>query len=253
MKELLMKTNDICKIYKQGDQQNTVLNHIDVEIYEKDFTIIMGPSGAGKSTLLYILSGLDVPDVGSVEYKGKQIQNLKEKELAMYRAGMFGFIFQQSHLIHNLTLKENVLAAGYRNPNMSEKEIKQRCDELLERMQVDHAANRYPHQVSGGEAQRSAIARAMINQPEIIFADEPTGALNRANSKAVLDLLSDMHRDGQSVVMVTHDMHSAIRATRILYLEDGEFIKELRLPVYEQEKEKERMQELSEWLSALQW
>ena len=161
MKTVMMKAKDLCKSFANNGGQNHVLDMVGLEIYEGDFTVIMGSSGAGKSTLLYVLSGMDKPTGGEVYYRERRISHLKEKEMAALRAGEFGFVFQQAHLVSNLTLLENVTVAGYLNKHKSGKEIKQRAEELLTRMNVEKAMHRLPSQVSGGEAQRAAIARAM--------------------------------------------------------------------------------------------
>ena len=230
-----------------------MLNHINVEIYDRDFTVIMGPSGAGKSTLLYALSGMDTISSGQVLYKGKKLGTLSEKKMAKLRASEFGFVFQQTHLVSNLTLFENVAVAKLQKKGKSEQDVRNRAEELLKQMNVEKAKNRLPSEASGGEAQRAAMARAMINQPGLLFADEPTGALNRKHSEEVLELLTALNRDGQSILMVTHDVKAAIRGTRILYLEDGKILDEMPLPSFDVKTAKEREEKLSAWLTALSW
>ena len=213
----------------------------------------MGPSGAGKSTLLYALSGMDALNSGKVLYKGQVLAALSEKKMAALRAKEFGFVFQQTHLVGNLTLFENVAVAGYLEKGRSEKAVKERAESLLAQMHVEKAGNRLPSQASGGEAQRAAIARAMIKQPGLLFADEPTGALNRKNSEEVMDLLTSLNQEGQSILMVTHDVKAAIRGTRILYLEDGKILDEMSLPPFDAQAAKEREEKLSAWLTSLSW
>ena len=209
-----------------------MLDHVSVDIYEDDFTIIMGPSGAGKSTLLYVLSGMDRVSSGTVVYKGKVISRFKESQMAKIRSREFGFVFQQTLLVSNLTLFENVTVAGYLGKERKPEETRKQAEALLEQMNVGSAKDRMPAEVSGGEAQRAAIARAMINEPGIIFADEPTGALNKRNTGEVLDLLTELNKEGQSILMVTHDLRAAVRGTRLLYLEDGKILDELSMPVF---------------------
>lgn len=252
-KHVLLQGKKISRIFRQNGVKTPVLNQVDVEIYDKDFTVIMGSSGAGKSTLLYALSGMDYISEGKVLYKGKEISRLKEKEMARLRAQEFGFVFQQTHLVSNLTLLENVTVAGYVSKKESGKDVQKRADILLKQMEVAEVKNRLPSQVSGGEAQRAAIARAMVGQPSILFADEPTGALNKSNTTEVLNLLTDLNRSGQSILMVTHDMRAAARGNRILYLEDGRVLDELKLPQYSELDEKQREVKVSQWLSAMQW
>lgn len=253
MKSGLLKATDLCKSYASNGVQNHVLNMVNTEIYEGDFTVIMGSSGAGKSTLLYALSGMDLPTSGKVTYKGREINQMKEKEMAALRSREFGFVFQQMHLVSNLTLMENVTVTGYLSKKGSAAEVRQRAKELLTQMRVEQAADRLPCQVSGGEAQRAAIARALINQPGILFADEPTGALNKRNTEEVLNLLTEIHRKGQSILMVTHDIRAAIRANRLLYLEDGKIIGEMTLSPWQKEEEKNRERQVDAWLASNEW
>ena len=247
MKEAVLSGKSITKTFGE----NTVLHGINLEIYAGDFTVIMGSSGSGKSTLLYALSGMDRLSSGQLFYQQKDITNASEKELTRLRAEDFGFVFQCTHLISNLTLYENIQMAGLIS-NLSDQETKIRADDLIMRMKLEGAKDRLPSQVSGGEAQRAAVARAAINKPAILFADEPTGALNKANSQEVLNLLSTLNAEGQSVLLVTHDREAALRGNRILYLDDGVIIGELNLPIYEG-KDKTREEKLSAWLEGLGW
>lgn len=253
MKEVIMRAENICKSFANSGVQNHVLDRVNVEIYEGDFTIIMGSSGAGKSTLLYALSCMDSVTGGKVYYKDQVISGMKERQMAPIRAKEFGFVFQQTHLISNLTLFENVVVAGYLDKKVKTEDVHSRAKELLTQMDIWEAKDRYPSQVSGGEAQRAAIARSMINTPGIVFADEPTGALNKRNTTQVLDILTKLNRDGQSIVMVTHDSRAAVRATRLLYLEDGKVIGEMSMQPYEEEQAKNREAQVGAWLASMQW
>ena len=253
MKKTILSAKKLCKSFAHNGGQIHILSHIDLDLYEGDFTVIMGASGSGKSTLLYALSGMDRATAGQVLYCGFDIATLKEKELAKLRYTDFGFIFQQMHLVSNLNLFENIAVSGYLNKNRSAAEVKKRANELLAQMGLSSVKTHLPSQVSGGEQQRCAIARAVINSPGLLFADEPTGALNRKNTTDVLNLLTDLNHLGQSILMVTHDMKAALRATRILYLEDGKIIGELSLPPYDPEDEKSRETQVNAWLSSLEW
>ena len=253
MKKVLLQGRKVSKVFAQGSAKNKVLDHVDVDIYDKDFTVIMGSSGAGKSTLLYVLSGMDAVTDGTVTYKEREISRLKEKEMAKIRAEEFGFVFQQTHLVSNLTLFENIVVAGFVSKKGSAGEIQDRAERMVSQMGIEKAKNRLPCEVSGGEAQRAAIARAMIGSPGLLFADEPTGALNRSHTEDVLNLLSAINDSGQSILMVTHDLIAALRGNRILYLEDGKVVDELKLPRYQNVQERERENKLQNWLSALQW
>lgn len=257
--DVLLQGRHIYKSYKQGRKSNLVLEDVNVEIYEGDFTVIMGSSGAGKSTLLYCLSGMDSISDGDVLYRGHKITRYREKQMAALRTKEFGFVFQQTHLVSNLTLFENVAVAGYVSGGRKAKEVRDSARELLAKMRVEDAVMRFPSQVSGGEAQRAAIARAVINRPSLVFADEPTGALNKSNSEEVLGLLADLHRGGQGIVMVTHDVRAALYGTRILYMEDGKILDELAMGGCEEKDAKAasyqraREKKIMDWLSALHW
>ena len=169
MKKAIIKTKNLCKCFANNGEQNHVLNNVDLEIYEGDFTIIMGPSGSGKSTLLYCVSGMDKCTSGSVFYNDSDITKLKEKNLALLRRGEFGFIFQQMHLVSNLSILENITVPGYLNKNKTSKEVNEKALNLLKTMNLEKAVKRLPSQVSGGEQQRVAIARAMINEPKLLL------------------------------------------------------------------------------------
>lgn len=253
MKNTVLSAKKLCKSFAHNGGQIHILSHIDFDLYEGDFTVIMGASGSGKSTLLYALSGMDRATAGEVIYNGNDIVKMKENDLAKLRYTDFGFIFQQMHLVSNLTLFENVAVPGYLNKSKPAAEVRKRTEKLLEQMSVSHIKSHLPTQVSGGEQQRCAIARAVINSPRVLFADEPTGALNRKNTTDVLDLLTELNRDGQSVLMVTHDMRAALRANRILYIADGKIIGELTLPAYAQSDERSRETQVNAWLTSLEW
>lgn len=250
-REILLKGRKVCKTFGKGEYENKVLHEVDVDIFQGDFTVIMGSSGAGKSTLLYVLSGMDSLTEGSVVYKNQEIDKLKEEGKAKLRAEEFGFVFQQAYLVSNLTLFENVVVAGLVSGRKGD--VNSRAEELFIQMHMEEAKDRLPAQVSGGEALRAAVARAVIGKPEILFADEPTGALNKSNTEEVLNLLTARNEHGQSILMVTHDIKGAIRANRILYMEDGKILDELALSPYREDRQQERTKQVSEWLSKLRW
>ena len=253
MKNIILSAKGLCKSFAHNGGQIHILSHVDLDLYEGDFTVIMGASGSGKSTLLYALSGMDRATAGAVVYGGEDIVKMSENKLAGLRHTDFGFIFQQMHLVSNLTLFENVAVSGYLNKAKTAAEVRERTEKLLEQMSISHIKTHLPSQVSGGEQQRCAIARAVINSPKLLFADEPTGALNRRNTTDVLDLLTELNRSGQSILMVTHDLRAALRASRLLYLEDGKIIGELPLPPYDPNEEKSRETQVNAWLSSMQW
>lgn len=221
MSKVIISTNKLCKTFSNGGIQQHVLKNMDIEIYEGDFTVIMGSSGAGKSTLLYALSGMDKPTLGSVRFFEEEIAKQTDDKLAVFRRLNCGFIFQQMFLLDNMSIMDNILASGLL-VNKDRKAITARAKELLQQVGLEEMIwRKFPTQLSGGEVQRAAIVRALINQPKVVFADEPTGALNSAAGKAVLDVLSRANNNGQSIIMVTHDLKSARRGNRILYMRDG--------------------------------
>lgn len=231
--------------------ETQVLKNISLDIYEGDFTVIMGSSGSGKSTLLYVLSGMDQLSGGTVSYRGKDVTGCREKEMSRLRAEEYSFVFQGAHLAGNLTLYENILMGAFVSTKYSEEESRNYADTLVERMRLSEAKDRLPSEVSGGEAQRAAVARAVVSRPDLLFADEPTGALNKANSEEVLNLFSALNVEGQTILLVTHDQNAALRGKRILYLEDGTITGELSLPP--EQDESERKKRLSQWLRKMNW
>ena len=253
----LIKTNKLCKTFSSGGNMQHVLKNIDLEIYEGDFTIIMGASGAGKSTLLYALSGMDKPSLGEVFFKSGEdastdITKMTTDELAFFRRKNCGFVFQQVYLVDSMSILDNVMAAGLLT-NKNKKEVAKKAKEILLSVDIEEPLwDKFPTQVSGGEAQRVGIARALINSPGLVFADEPTGALNSKTGKDVLDALTGFNEGGQSIVMVTHDITSARRGNRVLYVKDGEIAGECNLGKYVH-GDKERHQKLSDFLVSMGW
>ncbi len=248
----IIETKKLCKTFSNGGVQQHVLRNVNLEIYEGDFTIIMGASGAGKSTLLYSLSGMDKPTLGSVSFCGTEITKMNTDELALFRRSHCGFVFQQVYLVESMSVLDNIMAAGlliYKD----KKTLINKAGEILKAVNIDEALwNKFPTQISGGEAQRVGIARALINDPKLVFADEPTGALNSQTGKAVLDTLTKFNEKGQSIVMVTHDISSARRGNRILYVKDGEIAGECNLGKYVT-GDKERHQKLNDFLATMGW
>jgi len=253
MKNSILKASGLCKSFATNGVQNHVLSNVDLEIFKGDFTVIMGSSGSGKSTLLYALSGMDTVTSGEVIYNNQDITKMSENRLSYLRRNDFGFIFQQMHLVSNLSLYENVVVPGYLPKIHSNKEVNEKGSALLEKVGITEQRKRLPSQVSGGEQQRACIARALINDPTVIFADEPTGALNKATGKEVLDLLTQINEAGQSILMVTHDVKAALRGNRILYIEDGNVVGEMNLNKYNKENSKAIETQITSWLLARGW
>lgn len=252
MKEVLIGTERLSKSFSNGGAMQHVLKNIDLTLYKGDFTIIMGSSGAGKSTLMYALSGMDTPTLGKITFGGSVISDYSSDELAVFRKEHCGFVFQQIYLIDTMSVLDNVLAAGLL-VSRDKKAVIARAKELFCAVGIPEETQRkFPTQISGGEAQRVGIVRALINAPEILFADEPTGALNSKAGLDVLNTLTQFHEAGQSVVMVTHDMRSARRGNRILYLKDGNVMGECDLGMY-QPNDRARHEKLSAFLAEMGW
>ncbi len=252
MKEVILKTESLCKSFSSGGAMQHVLKNVDLGLYRGDFTVIMGASGAGKSTLLYALSGMDTPSIGKITFGDTVISELDPDGLAVFRREHCGFVFQQIYLIDSMSVFDNVMAAGLL-VNSDRKAVAERAEELFEAVDIPEGTRRkFPTQISGGEAQRVGIVRALINSPEILFADEPTGALNSKTGLDVLNTLTEFNERGQSVVMVTHDMRSARRGNRILYIKDGSVLGECDLGKY-RSGDKERHEKLSEFLARMGW
>lgn len=248
----ILQTKDLCKSYSNGKQMQHVLKNLDIEIKQGDFTVIMGSSGSGKSTLLYALSGMDKPSLGKISFRETEISKYTNDQLAVFRRKHCGFVFQQVHLNDMMSVLDNILICGLLQKR-SRSEVLETAMELLAEVGLNEDCyEKYPAQLSGGEAQRVAIVRALINKPEILFADEPTGALNSLNSTLVLDILTKLNEAGQSIVMVTHDIKSARRANRILYLRDGVIEAELNIGKYIKNDMK-RHAAINEFLDKMGW
>lgn len=252
MKEILLKTEKLSKSFSNGGAMQHVLKNIDLQLYKGDFTVIMGASGAGKSTLLYALSGMDTPTLGRITFGDKVISDLSQDGLAVFRRDHCGFVFQQIYLIDGMSVMDNVLSAGLL-VNKDRRALVRRARELFAAVDIsDETQKKFPTQISGGEAQRVGIVRALINRPEILFADEPTGALNSKTGLDVLDTLTRFNEQGQSVVMVTHDTRSARRGSRVLYLKDGVILGECDLGKYVH-GDRTRHEKLSAFLKDMGW
>ena len=249
----VLKTEKLCKSFSNGGVQQHVIKNLDLEIVKGDFTVIMGASGSGKSTLLYALSGMDKPTMGKILFNGEEIQDMSNDQLASFRRGNCGFVFQSIYLLENQTVLDNVLT-GALIVQKNSPELVKKTKELLNKVGIkEELWNKYPNQLSGGEAQRVGIVRAIINNPTILFADEPTGQLNSASGKDVLDIFTEVHKNGQSIVMVTHDLKTALRGTRVLFLRDGNVVGEYRMKNYGEDDLKERRTGLQNFLDEMGW
>ncbi|WP_248722444.1 ABC transporter ATP-binding protein [Seonamhaeicola sp. ML3] len=221
----MIQLNNLTKIFRTEDIETKALNNINIQVEKGEFIAIMGPSGCGKSTLLNILGLIDTPSNGSYQFNNKEVGNLKEKDLTKERTGNIGFIFQSFNLIDGLTVYENVeLPLTYMN--MKPKERKEKVKAVLKRMKIDHRSNHFPQQLSGGQQQRVAIARAVVAEPKLLLADEPTGNLDSKNGTEVMSLLTELSKEGATIIMVTHSESDANYAHRIINLFDGKIVME---------------------------
>lgn len=219
----MIKLTGINKIYRTNEIETVALENVNLEVNKGEFLSIMGPSGCGKSTLLNIMGLLDAPTGGTIEIAGTQVDGMKDKELAAFRNRKLGFVFQSFHLINSLNVLDNVeLPLLYRK--VSSKERRRLAEEVLQKVGLSHRMRHMPTQLSGGQCQRVAIARAIIGNPEIILADEPTGNLDSKNGAEVMNLLTELNREGTTIVMVTHSRHDASFAHRTVHLFDGSVV-----------------------------
>lgn len=212
----------------KGNEQ-PVLRDVEMQVKEGEFISVMGPSGSGKSTLLYNVCGMDRPDSGTVLFQGREIAGLPERELSRLRLNEMGFIFQQIHLLKNLSIFDNIILSGYQARTRSRKQVNTRAEDLMERTGITELAGNDITQASGGQLQRVGICRALINEPRILFGDEPTGALNSSASDEIMALLAEINRAGTTIMLVTHDIKVASRTERVLFMMDGRIVAEKRL------------------------
>jgi putative ABC transport system ATP-binding protein len=219
----MIKTNELTKIFRTEEVETTALNKINLDVKEGEYVAVMGPSGCGKSTLLNILGLLDNPSSGSYLFNGTEVANLKERDRTVFRKGNIGFVFQSFNLIDELNVFENVeLPLIYLKMKTSER--KKKVEDALDRMKIAHRAKHFPQQLSGGQQQRVAIARAVVANPRLILADEPTGNLDSKNGIEVINLLSELNKEGTTIIMVTHSERDAGYAHRIVNLFDGQIV-----------------------------
>ena len=224
----MIKLDNVKKVFRTEEVETWALREVSLEVKKGEFVAIMGPSGCGKSTLLNILGLLDNPTEGTYILNGKDVSKLKENERTDIRKGLIGFVFQSFNLIDELNVYENIeLPLLYmKTPG---KERKERIEAVMDRMAISHRRKHFPNQLSGGQQQRVAIARAVIPEPKIILADEPTGNLDSKNGKEVMDLLSELHHEGATILLVTHSQHDAADADRIINLDDGQIVEQVEL------------------------
>lgn len=249
----ILEVNDLCKTYIINKRQNNVLCNVNFSIDEGEMVAIMGPSGSGKSTLLYTVSGMDKMTAGEVNFCGRSMAELNENELAAVRLDDMGFIFQQMYMMKNLSVLDNIILPACKSDKIKEsrKETVQRGRDLMRRLGIADIADNDINEVSGGQLQRACICRSMINDPKMIFADEPTGALNRTSSEEVMDELAKLNEGGTTIMLVTHDAKVAAKCTRVLYIVDGNIKGEYNINREDALRDRERS--LNNWLLEMGW
>lgn len=249
----VLDAKKICKTFEIGANNKVeVLKNIDLSIEEGEFVAVMGQSGSGKSTLLYSISGMDEMTSGEVFFNGKNIADLSEKEVSKMRLTGMGFIFQHSYLLKTLSIRDNIILPGIKAAKKSKKEVIADAEKYMRKLEISHIADNDITRVSGGQLQRAAICRALINNPTIIFGDEPTGALNSSTTKEVMGILNTINSEGVAIMIVTHDARVAARADRVIYLADGEICDQCVLGKYDKNAgdTSRREKNLSDWLKS---
>ena len=250
----ILETKNLCKTYIVNKKQHHVLKNVNLKIEEGEFISIMGPSGSGKSTLLYNVSGMDKMTAGNVMFDGQQLEDLSEKELSKLRLRKMGFVFQQINLLKNLQIMDNIILSAYMTKDRDRKESNSKGIELMKKTGIIELADNDITQASGGQLQRAAICRALINNPKMIFGDEPTGALNSKAANEIMEIFQDINNQGTTIMIVTHDARVASKTERVLYMIDGKIEGEYKLGKFSNVDDlKNREAKLSHWLLTMGW
>ena len=255
----VLEVKDLCKTYIVNKRQNNVLRNVNFKVEEGEMIAIMGPSGSGKSTLLYTVSGMDTMTAGEVRFDGKELSGLSAREMAGLRLDSMGFIFQQMYMLKNLTIMDNIILPAMQSKKNKgrKKEVVKEARQLLHTMDISEVAGNDIKEVSGGQLQRACICRSLMNHPKVIFADEPTGSLNRSASEEVMKELNRINREGTTILLVTHDQRVAAGCDKVLYILDGNIRGELRLGKYpdtgDKSCRKDREKKLNFWLMEMGW
>lgn len=254
MGNIVLETKDLCKTYIVDKMSNNVLQNVNFKVEEGELISVMGPSGSGKSTLLYTISGMDSATAGQVIFDGDDISAKNEKELSKIRLLKMGFVFQQMYMMKKLCIMDNIVLPGYQAKEKSREEINKKAEELMRRLGIIETAEREITEVSGGQLQRACLCRALINNPKVLFTDEPTGALNSKASMEVINELSNVNKAGTTILMVTHSERVAAISDRVIYLEDGNIMGEIKLGKMEDMQElHQRERKLKNWLAEMGW
>lgn len=251
--ETILEVKDLCKTYVINKRQNNVLRNVSFSVGKGEMLAVMGPSGSGKSTLLYTVSGMDRMTAGNVKFCGKDLASLSENELSKVRLEDMGFIFQQMYMLKNLTVMDNIILPAVKSTKISEsrRETVARGQEIMRKLGIIEVADNDINEVSGGQLQRACICRSIINRPAMIFADEPTGALNRSSSDEVMEEISRINAEGTTVMLVTHDAKVAAKCSRVLFIVDGNIKGEYNINKEVPLRDRERG--LNNWLMEMGW
>ena len=254
MNKILVGEN-IFKSFGEGTEERNVLDGVSVEVNQGEFVSVMGPSGSGKSTLIYALSGMDGVDSGNVTFDGRELSTLSENELADVRRRGMGFVFQQPTLLKNLSILDNIILPSMRDQRDEAVKLTEKARTLMKQADILELENRTITQASGGQLQRVGICRALMNNPKIIFGDEPTGALNSTSANEIMKMLSEIHQSGTTIMLVTHDVKVAAKTERVLFLFDGKIAGEYFMGAYDEAGDdlKDREERLSAWLADLEF
>lgn len=249
----ILEVKDLCKTYIVNKRQNNVLHNISFTVNEGEMIAVMGPSGSGKSTLLYTVSGMDKMTAGDVFFCGRNMSELSENELAKMRLDDMGFIFQQMYMMKNLSVLDNIILPAVKSDKIQEsrKSTVQRGQDLMRKLGIIEIMDNDINEVSGGQLQRACICRSIINNPRMMFADEPTGMLNRTSSEEVMNELTKLNNDGTTIMLVTHDAKVAAKCTRVLFLVDGNIKGEYNINRDRTLRDRER--DLNNWLLEMGW
>ena len=245
----ILETKGLCKSYGL----NSVLSEVDFRIDNGEFIAIMGQSGCGKSTLLYCISGMDKPSAGKICFDGVDMADLTNKQMQELRLERMGFVFQKTSFLKNLSIIDNIVYPAFQLGEVNRSEIIKEALSLMEEMGISSIAENDIHKVSGGQLQRAAICRAMINHPDILFGDELTGALNSSTTREVLSIIDNINKKGTTVLLVTHDANVAVHADKVIYLEDGRIMDILNLGKYDKNNSEDRDAQMKNWLERMKF